>query len=147
MYKLLFDGACKGNPGICGIGFLIYKDNEVIYSDCSVVSLKNTNNYAEYCAVLLGVKKAIELDIKVLKIEGDSNLVINQLNQKYNVNSANLKPLYEQTLESMADFDEFNFEHIYRNKNTEADKLANLAIKNYYAITRNGGKYEIANVI
>tara|TARA_Y100000592_G_C5355386_1_gene260889 strand:- start:157 stop:609 length:453 start_codon:yes stop_codon:yes gene_type:complete len=147
MYKLRFDGACKGNPGICGAGFLIYKGDEVIYKDCAVVSLKNTNNYAEYSAILLGIKKALELDIKSLTVEGDSNLVINQLNQKYEVRSENLKPLYEKIIESLIDLDEIIFEHIYRTKNTEADRLANLAIKKYYSLDKTTADLQVIDVL
>lgn len=147
MYKLRFDGASKGNPGICGAGFLIYKDDKAIYKGYAVVSLKNTNNYAEYCAILLGIKKALELDIKSLTVEGDSNLVINQLNQKYEVRSENLKPLYEKIIETLIDLDEIIFEHIYRTKNTEADRLANLAIKKYYSIDKTNADLEVIDVL
>ena len=84
MYKLQFDGACKGNPGICGIGYVIFKGDKVIFKDYKIISLNNTKNYAEYCAGLLGIKKTIELNIKDLVVEGDSNFVIKQINQEYN---------------------------------------------------------------
>ena len=92
---------------------------------------KETNNVAEYHGLILGLTNAIELNIKNLIVEGDSQLVINQMKGDYKVNSANLKKLYiaAKTLEQS--FDKIIYNHIYREKNTKADHLSNLAITNY----------------
>ncbi len=131
MYRLRFDGACKGNPGICSIGYVIYLGDNIICNESSVVSLNNTNNFAEYTAVLEGIKHAIRLGIKILHIEGDSQLVIKQLNKQYQIKSINLIPLFDQIIEQLINFDDFSFTHIYRSKNRLADSLANLAIEKY----------------
>ena len=132
MYKLQFDGASKGNPGICGAGFVIYRDNTTIERGYAMMSLKNTNNFAEYSALLLGIKKVIELEIKDIIVEGDSELIIKQLNKVYDVKSPNLLPIYDKIIEELMFFDSFKFKHIKRGKNVLADKLANHAIKEYY---------------
>ena len=56
-YYLKFDGASKGNPGQCGAGFVIYKDNEKIYEGKKYIAVHNTNNFAEYSALILGLER------------------------------------------------------------------------------------------
>ena len=120
------------NPDICGAGYVIYKNNEILCSDYKMVSLINTNNFAEYNALLMEIKKTIELSIKDIHIEGDSELIINQLNKQYDIKSLNLLPIYNEIIELLIFFDNFKFKHIERDKNILADKLANYAIKEYY---------------
>ena len=133
-YLIKFDGACRGNPGLCGAGFVIFNNNEIIYKDSIFISNKNTNNYAEYNALLLAIEKAIDLGIKDIKIEGDSLLAINQINGKFKVKSENIKNIYDKIIENLIYFDSFIFNHIRRENNKIADKLANKAIDDYLLI-------------
>lgn len=132
---LMFDGGSRGNPGICGSGFVIYENSEIIIAGSSIVSYNNTNNYAEYMALILGLTEANKLNIKYLNVKGDSQLVINQVTGKYKVNSENLKPLHKKTVELINTFDVILFEHIKRNLNKYADRLANNAMDSYIQIT------------
>lgn len=125
---LMFDGGSRGNPGVCGSGFVLYENNTIIAQDARVVSRKNTNNYAEYMALIIGLIKAKSLNIKHLLVKGDSQLVINQVTGKYKVNSDNLKPLYKDAITLINYFDIITFEHIKRDLNKVADKLANDAM-------------------
>jgi ribonuclease HI len=134
-HTLMFDGGSRGNPGICGSGFVLYKNNEIIAEESSLVSDNNTNNFAEYMALILGLTKAKILNIKYLNVKGDSQLVINQVTGKYKVNSENLKPLHKKAVELINAFDVVLFEHIKRNLNKFADKLANNAMDTYTPIT------------
>ena len=77
------------------------------------------------------MKKCNELKIKNITIKGDSELVIKQLTKEYNVNSPNLITLNTSVINELYNFHTFNFIHIPRNKNKEADKLANEAIDEY----------------
>ena len=131
VYTLQFDGASKGNPGLCGAGYVIYKDNEILEQHSKFVSEKNTNNYAEYSALLFGIERVIELDIRDINVEGDSQLAINQLNGIYRVNSENILELYNKIIECLINFDSFKFTHIKREKNKQADHLANMSIHKY----------------
>ena len=130
-YTLQFDGACRGNPGLCGAGYVIYKDNEIMEKHSKFVAVRNTNNFSEYSALLFGIERVIELGIKDINVEGDSQLVINQLNGIYSVRSDNIIELYNKIVEHLCDFDSFTFRHIRREKNKLADCLANTAIKIY----------------
>jgi len=129
-FTLTFDGASKGNPGQCGAGFLIYLGRKTIFEGNKFVSKNNTNNFAEYSALLIALEKCVDLNIKNIIIRGDSKLVIKQLNREFNINSDNLVPIYDKILDILSEFNSFKLEHICRDKNKRADQLANLAIIN-----------------
>tara|TARA_B100000902_G_scaffold399984_1_gene474243 strand:+ start:4456 stop:4893 length:438 start_codon:yes stop_codon:yes gene_type:complete len=131
VYTLQFDGACRGNPGLCGAGYVIYKEDEILEKHSKFVSEKNTNNYAEYSALLLGIERVVELGIKDINVQGDSQLAINQINGIYRINSENIIELYNKVIENLINFNSFTFRHIKREKNKVADHLANVAIKKY----------------
>lgn len=123
-YVLFFDGCSKGNPGIAGSGAVIYKDNEEIWSKSEFLD-KQTNNYAEYKGLIVGLEYAVEKEIKSLIVKGDSMLVIKQMSGVYKVKSDNLVDLYERALELKDQFESIEFIHVYREENVRADELAN----------------------
>tara|TARA_R110001592_G_scaffold358032_1_gene662051 strand:- start:48 stop:1118 length:1071 start_codon:yes stop_codon:yes gene_type:complete len=129
-YILMFDGGSRGNPGPAGCGYVIYDQSyNIIHEDCSYLGVQTTN-YAEYMGVVEGLKKAIELNIQDLIIKGDSLLVVKQLNGSYNVNSENLKPLYQTACSLIKNIKRIQYIHIKREMNVVADTLANIAIDN-----------------
>jgi ribonuclease HI len=133
-YKLQFDGCSKKNPGLAGAGAVIYHYSKEIWSGDLFVGTSATNNYAEYSGLILGLEKAIELNIKILHVEGDSLLVINQMAGKYKCNSPNLIEQCNKAKELTKQFDNINFLHIFRNKNVRADELSNNAVTKYFTI-------------
>ena len=130
-FKLQFDGCSKGNPGSAGAGAVIYKGSQEIWAASLYIGEKITNNHAEYAGLILGLEQAIKMNIKILMVEGDSMLVINQMTGSYKVKSETLLHLYNKSKELQSQFDEIYFSHIYRNKNGRADELSNIAIKDY----------------
>lgn len=127
-HKLQFDGCSKANPGIAGAGAVIYKFNKEISTKIQFVGNNATNNVAEYTGLIIGLKEAINLGIKVLTVEGDSMLVIKQMKGEYKVKSGNLIDLYNEAKLLEKEFKYITFKHIYRENNTRADELSNLAI-------------------
>lgn len=127
-YILRFDGCSKGNPGLAGCGAAIYHDNDEIWSGYMYVGDNSTNNHAEYTGLILGLQQALEMNIVSLAVEGDSQLVINQMNKIYNCKSPNLFELYEKANELTKKFKIITFNHIYRKQNKRADQLSNIAI-------------------
>ena len=127
-YTLMFDGGSRGNPGVCGSGFVIYEGGTPRWQGFEKVSEHDTNNYAEYMGVILGMEFALQKNIEYLHIKGDSLLVINQLLGKWKINSANLKPLYEKAKELLKQIKMVTLSHVRRDKNQIADKLANRAM-------------------
>ena len=70
------------------------------------------------------------MNVKEVLVQGDSELVINQMNGIYNVNNNTLS-IYHNIATSLAlDFENIKFEHIKRNLNKVADKLANDGLNN-----------------
>ena len=128
MNYILMD-ALQGNPGKAGAGAVIYKDDEEIWSDSLYVGHKHTNNYAEYKGLAMGLKKALNLNIPVLSVKGDSMLAIKQLNGQYKVKSKMLKPIYDECKQYLRQFKSIKLEHVYRHLNCRADQLANDALK------------------
>jgi ribonuclease HI len=129
-FRMNFDGCSKGNPGLAGAGAVIYLNNSEIWCDHIFVGEKATNNYAEYSGLLLGLEKALELDVNTLLVQGDSQLVINQMSGDYNCNSPNLIELHNKSKDLAKKFDKIFFQHIPRNLNKRADALSNNGIIN-----------------
>jgi ribonuclease HI len=133
-FKLNFDGASKGNPGLSGAGMVIYKNEEEIWSSHKFIGCK-TNNQAEYSALIFGLEGALKLGIKTLSVFGDSLLVINQVNGLYKVKSDFLLPLHKEALALKSKFDYIEFNHVYRDNNKRADELSNMAFENMDTIS------------
>ena len=124
---LNFDGCSKGNPGLAGIGAVIYKDKEEIWAGSKFIGVK-TNNYSEYSALIFGLKQAIQMEIDHLNVLGDSLLVINQVNGLYKVKSDDLRELHDEVNELKKHFKFIEFNHVYRENNKRADELSNIAL-------------------
>jgi ribonuclease HI len=128
---LRFDGGSRGNPGRAGCGFVILtsktNDTPICY-DYKYLGNEQTNNYAEYNGLIMGLEDVLKHNIKNIIIEGDSLLVINQLLGKWKVKSENLKSLYEKASTLLKEFDSYTLKHIPRSENKKADKLANNAM-------------------
>ena len=124
-YILMFDGASRGNPGLSGCGFVIYDSkNTVIYKGSKFLNVQ-TNNYAEYMGLILGLEQAIKLGIQLINIQGDSVLIINQIKEIFACESNNLKPLKIKAQSLLNLFDSYKIDYISRSQNIYADKLAN----------------------
>ena len=124
-YALFFDGCCKGNPGKGGAGFAIFKNQIEIYAESSFVGSNTTNNVSEYTALMLGLKKAVDLNITSLVVKGDSMLAIKQMRGEFKVSSPSLISLFTASKELEKQIGRVQYEHIYREFNKRADQLAN----------------------
>lgn len=127
-HTLYSDGGARGNPGPAGIGAVIMDDKNQIVGQVSEYIGVTTNNIAEYHAIYSGLAKAKELGITDLQCKLDSELVVNQLNQKYRVKNVDLGPWFVKIWNLRQDFKTITFEHIRREQNTLADSLVNQAI-------------------
>lgn len=130
-FILRFDGCSKGNPGFAASGAVIYQNDVEIWAGSKLVGYNETNNYAEYMGLIMGLNKAIELNITNLWVEGDSMLVIKQMNGENKVKSSNLIELYKFATNLKTNFETITFSHIYRKYNTRADELCNIEIKKH----------------
>jgi ribonuclease HI len=130
MNKLIIytDGGARGNPGPGGIGVVIYDENKKKIAEISEFLGHSTNNQAEYKAVIAAMKKAKELKAEILEFFLDSELVVKQLKREYKVKNPDLAPLFLQIYNLEMNFKKVSFHHIPRERNKEADALANTAM-------------------
>jgi len=133
-YTLNFDGCSKGNPGMAGIGIVIYKKGIEIHSACKFIGIK-TNNQSEYSAVIFGMEEALKLEIEQISIFGDSQIVINQINGIYKIKSDKLMDLHKEANKLKIQFKYIDFNHVPREKNKRADELSNIALTNIFPTT------------
>jgi ribonuclease HI len=122
MITIYADGASRGNPGKAGIGVSITGD---INHQISEYIGEQTNNYAEYTAVLRAVEFLQDKDNFDFYL--DSELVVKQINGEYKVKNPNIRPVYEKIMKLLAG-KKYQFTWIRRDKNSIADALANQAI-------------------
>ena len=131
---IYIDGGSRGNPGPAGIGAVFYNEKkQIIKKYCEYLG-ETTNNEAEYQAFILALKKFKKLfgkkTAKVSKIEvkSDSQLLVKQLKGEYKVLNENIQPLFLQAWNLQLDFKKIKIKYISRDKNKEADALANQAL-------------------
>jgi ribonuclease HI len=125
------DGGARGNPGPAAIGAVVLDvtvDPPVRLASVSECIGITTNNVAEYQALIAGLEAAREFEPRCVRVRADSELIIRQLEGRYRVKSALLKPLYEQARTLLAEYDEVDLAHIRRELNADADALVNAAL-------------------
>ena len=127
------DGASRGNPGPAGAGAQITDPGGVVLAEVAEGLGEATNNVAEYTAVIRGLERALELGAASVLLRSDSQLLINQLTGRYRVKSPHLQPLHRRVRELAAEFGSIEFEHVRRERNTEADRLANQGVDEWLA--------------
>ena len=121
------DGGSRGNPGPATYGVYIQLE------DGSVVELKAfipmaTNNVAEYNGLLAALRWAAEHGVSTLHVKADSELMVKQMKGEYRVKNPGLQPLYEEARSLIRRIGRVKFEHVRREFNKEADRLANEAM-------------------
>jgi ribonuclease HI len=126
--RVYSDGAARGNPGLAGAGAVLVEPNGRVVERLGKFLGVQTNNYAEYMGLLLGLKRAKDLGVQEVEVFADSELMIRQLNGTYQVKSPSLRPLYEEVLELLNQFGRFKLVHVPREMNAMADEMSNRAI-------------------
>ena len=126
--KLFSDGAARGNPGPAGAGAVLMDAEGRVVARLGRFLGVQTNNYAEYMGLLLGLKHARNLGVKELEVLADSELLIRQLQGRYQVKSPTLRPLYEEATALLEQIPRVKLTHVPREKNKAADEMSNRAI-------------------
>ncbi len=131
---LFSDGGSRGNPGQAAIGAIIEDPvrGEVIREHYERIGIE-TNNVAEYRALIEGLKLAKRYHPNRLVCHLDSELIVKQLSGEYKVKMETLKPFFEEIQELSVAFPEVSFIHIPRSDNYRADALVNKALDEHPA--------------
>ena len=122
------DGGARGNPGPAGYGAVIQAPDGSVMAELSEFLGFKTNNYAEYSGLLGCLQYVLDHGHKRLRLVSDSELMVKQIQGKYQVKSPDLKPLYDEAKRRIARLDGFEISHALRHKNKDADRLANEAM-------------------
>jgi len=130
--RIFTDGAARGNPGLAAAGAVILQGDEVKAEIREFLGVQ-TNNYAEYEAVIRALTTAHELGLhtKPIAVYMDSKLVAEQLSGNWKIKTPSIKDQYDRVQRILANgFTEVTFHYVPRAENAYADRLANEAIDN-----------------
>ena len=121
------DGGSRGNPGPAGAGFVIERDGEIICRGGRFLG-SQTNNVAEYEALIWGLENVSALGFADVTVYADSELLVKQINGQYRVKNEGLKPLFVRCLQLLRTFSTTRVAHVRREQNSAADAMANDAM-------------------
>src|SRR3990167_10318939 len=125
------DGGARSNPGPAGAGIVIKDGEKIIAEVKKFLGEKQTNNWAEYEALILALQEAKKRGLakRLIEVRMDSELIVRQIDNKYQIKEETLWPQYMKVHNLLvAHFSNIHFTHIPREKNKEADALVNEAI-------------------
>jgi ribonuclease HI len=122
------DGGSRGNPGPAAAAAVIAAPDGEVLGEHSELLGTQTNNVAEYRALLLGLKHAQELGASEIEVIGDSELIAKQVNGLYKVKHAAMKPLYLEAMAALRGFERWKIRTVPRAQNSHADALVNQAL-------------------
>src|ERR1700722_4815354 len=122
------DGASRGNPGPASYAVVLRDPDGKIVLELAKNIGRETNNVAEYFALLAALDYATIHGISSLRIRSDSELLVRQMQGVYKVKSPDLKPLQERAAKLSRQLQYFAIEHVRRELNKDADALANVAL-------------------
>lgn len=124
------DGGARGNPGPAAVGVVVFNDGEKVAEVKQYLGERQTNNWAEYEAVIVGLGKLLEMLLRDRDIEFrlDSQLVVEQLKGNWKIKEPELKKQAQKVRDLLANFKTVTFTYVPREENKEADRLVNEAL-------------------
>ena len=100
------DGASRGNPGPASYGYVVTDEHGVEVDAGGEAIGRATNNVAEYRGAIAAAQAALRSGADELELRLDSQLVVRQVEGRYRVRNAALKPLYDRLLDLLDEFDD-----------------------------------------
>ena len=122
------DGGARGNPGPAGYGVRIEDADGNLIEEFHGFLGTSTNNVAEYNGLLAALRYAREHQHRKVRIRSDSELLVKQMRGEYRVKSAGLQPLHQEARAIAGELERVIYEHVRREQNKDADRLANYAM-------------------
>jgi len=142
IHLLQFDGAASPNPGRVGAGAVLFGPNleskRPVLLEMGDYHPHGTNNFAEYNGLIIGLEGALAAGVKRLIVEGDSMLVVKQVQGLWKVSAAPLRPLCQRAKDLLAKFEHVVIRHIPRELNEHADSLTNEVVWKKIGLRRRG---------
>src|SRR5690606_3419706 len=123
------DGGARGNPGPAGYGAVIRDaaTGQILVERAAAIGIA-TNNVAEYQGLIAGLTAAAELGADQVEVRMDSKLVIEQMSGRWKIKHPGLRPLAAQAAGLVRRFQSVSWQWVPRDRNHEADRLANQAM-------------------
>src|SRR5579863_3658255 len=122
------DGAARGNPGPASYGVVVRRPDGSPLESLGKYIGRHTNNVAEYYALIAALDYAAANGIKRLRVQSDSQLIVNQMKGLYKVKHPDLRPLHERAKKQAAGLESFTIQYVPREENRDADEMANAAL-------------------
>jgi ribonuclease HI len=122
------DGGSRGNPGPAAAAAVISSPDGEVLEEATVTLGRATNNVAEYRGLLLGLERARALGATEVDVVNDSELIAHQVNGRYKVKHADMKPLHAEALAALRGFERWSLRPVRREQNADADALVNQAL-------------------
>jgi ribonuclease HI len=122
------DGGARGNPGPAGYGVRVERPDGTLVEEFQESIGVATNNVAEYRGLLAALEWARAHDCRRVRVRSDSLLLVQQMLGNYKVKSPGLQPLHARARLLVHELGRVAFEHVPRESNTHADRLANAAM-------------------
>ena len=122
------DGGSRGNPGPAAAAAVVRSPEGEVLDEAAVTLGRATNNVAEYRGLLLGLERARALGATEVDVINDSELIAHQVNGRYKVKHADMKPLHAEALAALRDFERWSLRPVRREQNADADALVNQAL-------------------
>jgi probable phosphoglycerate mutase len=128
MILAYIDGGSRGNPGPAGYGVRVESAAGEVLAEFHAAIGVATNNVAEYNGLLAALRFLLEQGHRRAVVRSDSELLVKQMRGEYRVKNPGLSRLHQEATRLAAGFESLRFEHVRRERNAHADRLANTAM-------------------
>jgi ribonuclease HI len=135
------DGGARGNPGPAGVGVLLRDESGIVVAEIARGIGETTNNVAEYEALIAGLELALDHGVTEVDIYLDSELVAAQLEGRWKIRNDRLRSLAVTARALMGRFRRATINHVPREQNAHADRLANLGMDEAQVLGARDGSF------
>jgi probable phosphoglycerate mutase len=122
------DGGARGNPGPAGYGVRLERPDGTLVEELHESIGVATNNVAEYRGLIAALEWTLSRGESDVHIWSDSQLLVQQMLGHYKVRHPGLQPLHARARLLAAQIGRVQYEHVRREANRHADRLANAAM-------------------
>jgi probable phosphoglycerate mutase len=126
--RLSTDGGARGNPGPAAYAYVLETDDGTVLAAHGEPIGVATNNVAEYRALVEGLRRAVELEVREVEVVSDSELLVKQMRGEYKVKNAALRELFLEASRLARQLDAVVYTAVRREHNELADRLVNEAL-------------------
>jgi ribonuclease HI len=126
--RLYTDGGSRGNPGPAAAAFVLQEEDGTVLDARGDAIGVQTNNVAEYTALLNGLRRAAELGVTAVEVVSDSELMVKQMRGEYKIKNAALRELSIEATRLARAIGRVTYTAVRREHNELADRLVNEAL-------------------